>query len=98
MGRRKRGKERETADEVKDSLKERDSRQDVLDDDSGLDTISRVQNWLSLDSPLKTRVFLSITALGVSSIITQLLIMREFMSVFHGNELVFGIILASHFN
>jgi spermidine synthase len=95
MGRRKRGKERETADEVKDSLKERDSRQDVLDDDSGLDTISRVQNWLSLDSPLKTRVFLSITALGVSSIITQLLIMREFMSVFHGNELVFGIILAS---
>lgn len=40
-------------------------------------------------------IFISITALGISSIITQILAMREFLSVFHGNELVFGIILAN---
>jgi len=95
MGRRKRRKVRETADDEKDSIKDLDSGTDALDKDHGHDTVTMVKDWLSLDSTLKTRVFLSITALGVSSIITQLLIMREFMSVFHGNELVFGIILSS---
>lgn len=40
-------------------------------------------------------LFISITALGISSIITQILVMREFLSVFYGNELIFGIILAN---
>ncbi|MBW3001494.1 fused MFS/spermidine synthase [Candidatus Woesearchaeota archaeon] len=40
-------------------------------------------------------IFFSITALGISSIITQVLVMREFLTLFSGNELVFGIILAN---
>ena len=43
-------------------------------------------------------LFYSITALGISSIITQLILMREFVSIFYGNELVFGIILAKPMN
>ncbi|MAG08745.1 hypothetical protein CMO89_04675 [Candidatus Woesearchaeota archaeon] len=40
-------------------------------------------------------LFFSITALGISSIITQIIAIREFLTVFHGNELIFGIILAN---
>ena len=40
-------------------------------------------------------LFFSVTALGISSVITQILLGREFLSVFYGNELVFGIILAN---
>lgn len=40
-------------------------------------------------------LFLSVCALGVSSIITQLTLMREFLAVFSGNEMVFGIILGN---
>jgi spermidine synthase len=40
-------------------------------------------------------LFFSITALGISSIITQIIVMREFLSVFYGNELIFGIILSN---
>jgi spermidine synthase len=40
-------------------------------------------------------VFVSITALGVSSIITQLTVMRELLSLFAGNELVIGVVLAN---
>jgi len=40
-------------------------------------------------------LFISITALGVSAIITQLVLIREFLSVFYGNELIFGIIFAN---
>ena len=40
-------------------------------------------------------LFLSVCALGVSSIITQLTLMREFLSVFSGNEMIYGIILGS---
>jgi len=43
----------------------------------------------------KKLLFYSITALGISSIITQLTVIREFLSVFHGNELIFGVILAN---
>jgi spermidine synthase len=43
----------------------------------------------------KNPIFYSITALGLSAIITQILVMREFLSVFYGNELVLGIILAN---
>ena len=40
-------------------------------------------------------LFLSVCALGVSSIVTQLTLMREFLAVFSGNEMVFGIILGN---
>jgi|TARA_B100001971_G_scaffold185132_1_gene184239 spermidine synthase len=40
-------------------------------------------------------LFLSVTALGISSIITQIIAIREFLIVFYGNELIFGIILAN---
>jgi len=94
MGRKKRGKGRVSAKEEKKSEEIQETPAGHREDD-GHSTVPLIKRWLSLDSPLKTRVFLSITALGISSIITQLLIMREFMSVFHGNELVFGIILSS---
>ena len=40
-------------------------------------------------------LFLAICALGVSAFITQLTLMREFLCVFAGNELVFGIVLGN---
>jgi len=40
-------------------------------------------------------VFLAISALGVSAFITQLTLMRELLSVFNGNELIFGIVLGN---
>lgn len=40
-------------------------------------------------------LFYALTALGFSSITTQILIVREFLSIFYGNELVFGIILGN---
>lgn len=40
-------------------------------------------------------IFLAVCALGVSSIVTQLVLMRELLCVFAGNELVFGIVLGS---
>ena len=40
-------------------------------------------------------IFLSIFVLGTSSIVTQLVLMRELMCVFSGNELVIGIVLGS---
>ncbi len=41
------------------------------------------------------KLFFSITALGISSVITQLLVIREFLNVFSGNELVLGVIIAN---
>ena len=40
-------------------------------------------------------VFLCVCALGVSAIITQLVLMRELLSVLAGNEMIFGIILGN---
>jgi spermidine synthase len=40
-------------------------------------------------------LFLSICCLGVSAFITQLTLMRELLSVFAGNELIFGIVLGN---
>ncbi|MBN2324477.1 MAG: fused MFS/spermidine synthase [Spirochaetes bacterium] len=42
----------------------------------------------------KGALVVSVSALGISSIITQLVVMRELLSVFCGNELVIGVILA----
>jgi spermidine synthase len=41
------------------------------------------------------RLFFPIFALGFSSLVVQLLLIREFLNVFVGNELVIGIILAN---
>lgn len=38
---------------------------------------------------------LSIVASGATSIVTQVILLREFLSAFYGNELVLGIVLAS---
>ncbi len=38
-------------------------------------------------------LLLAVTALGVSAFLTQLVLMREMLSAFAGNELVFGIVL-----
>ena len=43
----------------------------------------------------KRAIFLGITCLGMSSIITQIISLREFLSIFAGNELVLGIILGN---
>ncbi|MBU0979236.1 MAG: fused MFS/spermidine synthase [Nanoarchaeota archaeon] len=48
-----------------------------------------------MDKKREKLLFYSITALGISSVITQILLMREFLSVFYGNELVLGMILAN---
>jgi len=37
----------------------------------------------------------ALIALGISSLISQIIYIREFLNVFFGNELIFGIILAS---
>jgi spermidine synthase len=42
-----------------------------------------------------TGLFYAVLALGISSVITQIIYIREFLNVFYGNELIFGIILAS---
>jgi len=52
------------------------------------------------DGPLSARsnrriLFLAISALGISAFMTQLTLMRELLSVFSGNELIFGVVLGS---
>jgi len=39
-------------------------------------------------------VFFSVIGIGISSVVTQLVFIREFLGVFFGNELVFGVILS----
>ncbi len=43
----------------------------------------------------KRKFFLSTIVLGLTAIITQIILLREFLTVFYGNELVIGIILAN---
>ncbi len=45
--------------------------------------------------PLRRRVLLSVGALGVSCVTTQLVLMRELLCAFAGNELVLGAILGN---
>jgi spermidine synthase len=46
---------------------------------------------MKIDKPLIYSVF----SLGFTTIITQIILLREFLAVFYGNELVIGIILAN---
>jgi len=41
------------------------------------------------------RVTVSIVAVGLTSLVTQVILLREFLSVFYGNELVIGVLLAN---
>jgi spermidine synthase len=51
----------------------------------------------ALRTPAKIdwRLTFGITAIGATSIATQIILLREFLSVFYGNELVIGMILAN---
>ena len=40
-------------------------------------------------------ILVSVTCLGVSALVTQVLILREFLTVFAGNELILGLVLGS---
>jgi spermidine synthase len=42
-----------------------------------------------------SRLALSVAAVGLTSLVTQIILLREFLSVFYGNELVIGILLAN---
>ncbi|MEK6755346.1 MAG: fused MFS/spermidine synthase [Bacteroidota bacterium] len=44
---------------------------------------------------IEWRFLLAILALGLTSLITQIILLREFLAVFYGNELVIGIILGN---
>jgi spermidine synthase len=44
---------------------------------------------------MKRLLIASILILGISSVVSQLVVVREFLAVFGGNELTFGIILAN---
>lgn len=52
-------------------------------------------NFLDITSKNKFGLVIAVVTLGISSIITQIIILREFLNVFFGNELVMGIILAN---
>jgi spermidine synthase len=49
------------------------------------------ENPISID----WRLALAVVALGATSIVTQVILLRDFLSAFYGNELVIGIILAN---
>ncbi len=48
-----------------------------------------------LSFKIENAIKFSIIVLGITSIITQIILLREFLSVFYGNELVIGIILTN---
>ncbi len=51
---------------------------------------------LNLPQPvLNIRLILPVIALGFSALVTQVILLREFLSIFNGNELVIGIILTN---
>ena len=59
--------------------------------------INPVLAWEALRSTLRSSNLLAVAlvALGITSISTQIVLLREFLSVFYGNELVIGIVLAN---
>lgn len=54
-----------------------------------------IKNDVASVKIIDKRLRLSVITLGFTSIITQIILLREFLSVFYGNELVIGIILAN---
>ena len=43
----------------------------------------------------ESRLSISIVILGLTSLVTQVIMVREFLSIFYGNELVIGVLLAN---
>jgi spermidine synthase len=59
---------------------------------------ARREKFLEKDKPMTARqraIFISVTCLGMSSLMTQIVTLREFMNVLAGNELVIGLVLAN---
>ena len=50
-------------------------------------------NMLGGGFSISRNIQLSVISLGITSIITQIIFLREFLSIFYGNELVIGVIL-----
>ncbi len=50
---------------------------------------------LQIPITIDRRLSLAVVALGATSIVTQVIFLRDFLSAFYGNELVIGIILAN---
>jgi spermidine synthase len=46
-------------------------------------------------NPVDWRVASAVVAMGMTSLVTQIILLRDFLSVFYGNELVIGIILGN---
>lgn len=57
--------------------------------------LTLLPGWLKGLPKTQRLILLSVTMMGISHIVTQILVMREFLNVFYGNELVFGIILSN---
>ncbi len=53
--------------------------------------MNSLQNPIAIDR----RLALAVVTLGATSIVTQVILLREFLSAFYGNELVIGVILAN---
>jgi spermidine synthase len=49
----------------------------------------------AISQEIEPRLLLVIVALGLTSLVTQIVLLREFLAVFYGNELVIGIILGN---
>lgn len=62
-----------------------------------IDTVVTAKSFILCHrSPIMRRLLTtSILILGISSVVSQLVVVREFLAVFGGNELTFGIILAN---
>jgi spermidine synthase len=51
------------------------------------------QRTLNGSFPVSREIQLSAVSLGITSLVAQIILLREFLSIFYGNELVIGIIL-----
>ncbi|RLG72292.1 MAG: hypothetical protein DRO11_02590, partial [Methanobacteriota archaeon] len=60
-----------------------------------VDMFTVFPGWLKALPRIQGLILLSVTMMGISHMVTQILVMREFLNVFYGNELVFGIILSN---
>jgi predicted membrane-bound spermidine synthase len=57
--------------------------------------ITKPSEKLSEDKHLNRNIFMTIALLGFGTIVTQVILLREMINIFSGNELITGIVLAS---
>jgi len=65
----------------------------VVAENQNLSIPQIVQGIKQISFDLKTAVIV----LGFSSLVTQIILLREFLSIFYGNELIVGVVLANWF-